>query len=124
MNELQELYREVILDHNRRPRNFGELADADSVIEGVNPLCGDKLTLVREAKDGTVTDIKLQGQRLRDFGCVVVADDGARKGRDGGRDTAAVRQSSRHVDWCTANPTGGASTSSRRSAACAITQRG
>ena len=41
MNELQELYREVILDHNRHPRNFGELDDANRIVEGVNPLCGD-----------------------------------------------------------------------------------
>ena len=45
MDELQELYRQVILDHNRNPRNFGELADATRVVAGVNPLCGDKMTL-------------------------------------------------------------------------------
>ena len=66
MSELQELYREVILDHNRSPRNFGELADADRVIEGVNPLCGDKLTLYVKLKDGTVTDIKFKGS-----GCAI-----------------------------------------------------
>jgi nitrogen fixation NifU-like protein len=66
VSELQELYREVILDHNRRPRNFGELADADRVIEGVNPLCGDKLTLYVKLKDGTVTDIKFKGS-----GCAI-----------------------------------------------------
>ena len=61
MNELQELYREVILDHNRRPRNFGELADADRVIEGVNPLCGDKMTLYVKLADGKVADIRFKG---------------------------------------------------------------
>ena len=61
MNELQELYRDVILDHNRRPRNFGELADADRVIEGVNPLCGDKMTLYVKLANGTVTDIRFKG---------------------------------------------------------------
>ncbi len=66
MNELQELYREVILDHNRRPRNFGELADADRVIEGVNPLCGDKLTLYVKLKDGMVADISFKGS-----GCAI-----------------------------------------------------
>ena len=45
MNDLRERYREVILDHNRHPRNFGELENADKVIEGVNPLCGDRITL-------------------------------------------------------------------------------
>jgi nitrogen fixation NifU-like protein len=66
MNELQDLYREVILDHNRHPRNFGPLANADRVIEGVNPLCGDKMTLY----------IKLDGDRIQDVsfegtGCAI-----------------------------------------------------
>ncbi|HEX5047735.1 MAG TPA: SUF system NifU family Fe-S cluster assembly protein [Gammaproteobacteria bacterium] len=66
MNDLQDLYREVILDHNRRPRNFGELADADRVIEGVNPLCGDKLTLYLKIADGKVRDVKFKGS-----GCAI-----------------------------------------------------
>ncbi len=61
MDELQDLYREVILDHNRRPRNFGELADANHVIEGVNPLCGDKLTLYVKLANGSVQDVKFKG---------------------------------------------------------------
>lgn len=61
MDELQDLYREVILDHNRRPRNFGELPDATRVIEGVNPLCGDKMTLYVKLGDGTVQDIRFKG---------------------------------------------------------------
>lgn len=61
MDELQDLYREVILDHNRRPRNFGELADATRVVEGVNPLCGDKLTLYLKIGDGTVEDVRFKG---------------------------------------------------------------
>ncbi len=61
MNELQELYREVILDHNRRPRNFGELPDANRVVEGVNPLCGDKITLYVKLDDGTVADVAFKG---------------------------------------------------------------
>jgi nitrogen fixation NifU-like protein len=61
VNELQELYRDVILDHNRRPRNFGELADADRVIDAFNPLCGDKMTLYVKLADGTVTDISFKG---------------------------------------------------------------
>ena len=66
MDELQDLYREVILDHNRRPRNFGELADADRVIEGVNPLCGDKMTLYLKLADGKVQDVKFKGS-----GCAI-----------------------------------------------------
>jgi nitrogen fixation NifU-like protein len=61
VNELHELYRDVILDHNRRPRNFGELADADRVIDAFNPLCGDKMTLYVKLTDGTVSDISFKG---------------------------------------------------------------
>lgn len=61
MNELQELYREVILDHNRRPRNFGELSGATRTVEAVNPLCGDRLTLYVNVADGTVADVSFQG---------------------------------------------------------------
>jgi nitrogen fixation NifU-like protein len=61
VDELQELYREVILDHNRNPRNFGELAGATRVVSGVNPLCGDKMTLYLELRDGRIEDIRFQG---------------------------------------------------------------
>ena len=66
MDELQELYREVILDHNRNPRNFGELADATRVVTGVNPLCGDKLTLYVKLDGGRIEDIRFQGS-----GCAI-----------------------------------------------------
>ena len=61
MNELQDLYREVILDHNRHPRNFGELEDADRIVEGVNPLCGDKMTLYVKLNGEKVEDISFKG---------------------------------------------------------------
>jgi nitrogen fixation NifU-like protein len=61
VNELQELYREVILDHNRQPRNFGELESASRVIEGVNPLCGDKMTLYLKIDGDTVADVSFKG---------------------------------------------------------------
>lgn len=61
MNELQDLYREVILDHNRSPRNFGELDSADRVVEGVNPLCGDRMTLYVKLDNGHIADIKFRG---------------------------------------------------------------
>ena len=54
MSELSDLYQEVILDHNRRPRNWGALADATRVSQGYNPLCGDRLTL----------HVKVEGDRL------------------------------------------------------------
>ncbi len=46
--ELNDLYRDVILDHNRRPRNFGGLEPADASVEGFNPMCGDRLTAAPE----------------------------------------------------------------------------
>ncbi len=61
MNDLRELYREVILDHNRHPRNFGELENADKVIEGVNPLCGDRITLYVKMKNEQIQDISFKG---------------------------------------------------------------
>ncbi|GIT66594.1 MAG: hypothetical protein Ct9H300mP25_00660 [Acidobacteriota bacterium] len=46
MSDLRDLYQEVILDHNKHPHNFGELADADRHADGFNPLCGDKLVVM------------------------------------------------------------------------------
>jgi nitrogen fixation protein NifU and related proteins len=66
VNELRDLYREVILDHNRSPRNFGELEGADRVVEGVNPLCGDKITLYVKLGGGRIEDIKFKGS-----GCAI-----------------------------------------------------
>jgi nitrogen fixation NifU-like protein len=64
--ELVELYQSVILDHSRRPRNFGELPGAISV-HGDNPSCGDEIDLhVKFAPDGSVEDIKFTGQ-----GCAI-----------------------------------------------------
>ena len=61
MDELQDLYRQVILDHNRNPRNFGELPDATRVVAGVNPLCGDKMTLYVKLDGGKIEDIRFKG---------------------------------------------------------------
>jgi len=61
MNELQDLYREVILDHNRNPRNFHEMANADRVIDGINPLCGDKMKLYVKLANDRIEDISFQG---------------------------------------------------------------
>ncbi|MBN1238210.1 MAG: SUF system NifU family Fe-S cluster assembly protein [Gammaproteobacteria bacterium] len=61
MNELNDLYREVILDHNRDPRNFGEIEDADRVVEGVNPLCGDKMTLYVKLDGDRIADVRFKG---------------------------------------------------------------
>jgi nitrogen fixation NifU-like protein len=64
--ELNDLYRDVILDHNRRPRNFGGLEAADASVEGFNPLCGDRLTLRLKFSTGKIADIKFEGQ-----GCAI-----------------------------------------------------
>jgi nitrogen fixation NifU-like protein len=61
VDELKELYRQVILDHNRNPRNFGELADATRIVAGVNPLCGDKMTLYVKLAGGKIHDIRFKG---------------------------------------------------------------
>lgn len=59
---LEELYREVILDHYRNPRNRGHLDSPDASAEGVNPLCGDELTLELSFDDGTVSSVAIDGQ--------------------------------------------------------------
>ena len=59
--DLADLYRDVIVDHNRRPRNFGRLAGANHSAEGNNPLCGDKLHVFIEMKDDVVNDIRFEG---------------------------------------------------------------
>lgn len=66
-SELEELYQEVILDHSRRPRNFGELADAAVRVHGDNPACGDEIHLaVKFDADGGLQDIKFTGH-----GCAI-----------------------------------------------------
>jgi nitrogen fixation protein NifU and related proteins len=59
---LDDLYREVILDHYSHPRNKGELHPADIVREGANPLCGDELRLSLIVRDGIVRDIRFEGK--------------------------------------------------------------
>lgn len=61
MSELRELYQEVIIDHGRHPRNFGELAHASFHQEGFNPLCGDKIVLHVYEENGVVVDLKFEG---------------------------------------------------------------
>ena len=60
-SDLRDLYQEVIIDHGRRPRNFREIEDATRTVEGVNPLCGDQLTLYVKLADGQIEDIAFQG---------------------------------------------------------------
>jgi nitrogen fixation protein NifU and related proteins len=61
MSDLRELYQEVILDHNRRPRNFRRLDCADRTCEGFNPLCGDRLTLFLDIDGDRIKDVTFEG---------------------------------------------------------------
>jgi nitrogen fixation NifU-like protein len=61
MSDLRELYQEVILDHNRRPRNFGVLAEANRHAEGHNPLCGDHITVHLDVEDGVIRKVSFEG---------------------------------------------------------------
>jgi nitrogen fixation NifU-like protein len=63
MAGLEDLYREIILDHYRAPRNRGELAVPPAHrVEGFNPLCGDEVVLYLDVADGVITDVKIEGQ--------------------------------------------------------------
>ena len=59
--DLRELYQQVILDHGRKPRNFGPLEDANHEAEGFNPLCGDRLTLYVKIENDRVADVSFDG---------------------------------------------------------------
>ncbi len=62
MPGLEDLYREIILDHHRNPRNRGELAPPASHAVGHNPLCGDEIDVYLQVDDGIITDVKVGGQ--------------------------------------------------------------
>jgi nitrogen fixation NifU-like protein len=66
MSDLSDLYQEVILDHNRRPRNYGALADADRQAHGHNPLCGDRLTVYLRVDGNVIRDVQFEGS-----GCAI-----------------------------------------------------
>jgi nitrogen fixation NifU-like protein len=66
MSELSELYQQVILDHNKKPRNFHKLEGANRTAEGYNPLCGDELSVYLLLEDEVVKDISFEGQ-----GCAI-----------------------------------------------------
>ncbi len=66
MMDLRELYQEVILDHNRRPRNRGRLPDPTGSAEGHNPLCGDSVTVTLRTDHGRVEEVAFEGA-----GCAV-----------------------------------------------------
>jgi nitrogen fixation NifU-like protein len=66
MNDVDELYQEVILDHNSRPRNFRELEDANRKGDGFNPLCGDQVSVYLKVEEGRIADIGFQAR-----GCAI-----------------------------------------------------
>lgn len=66
MSELSDLYQEVILEHNKNPRNFREIADADQYADGKNPLCGDALRVYVDFEGDTVKDVAFKGS-----GCAI-----------------------------------------------------
>ncbi len=61
MNDLRDLYQEVILDHNKRPRNFRIIPRPTHKADGVNPLCGDRISVFLNIEDGVIKDIAFQG---------------------------------------------------------------
>ena len=66
MENLRELYQEVILDHNKNPRNFRKMEHPDGFAHGNNPLCGDQIDVYLKIKDGVVDDISFDGH-----GCAI-----------------------------------------------------
>jgi len=66
MSELSELYQQVILDHNKKPRNFHKLENANRTAEGYNPLCGDHLNVYLHVEDGEVKEVSFEGS-----GCAI-----------------------------------------------------
>ena len=85
--DLKDLYRDVILDHNKRPRNFGTLEPTDARADGHNPLCGDKLTVSLRMNGERIEDIRFEGQ-----GCAIsTASASLMTEAVKGKDRAAVR---------------------------------
>ena len=82
--ELDELYQSIILDHNRRPKNFREMDDATAKADGMNPLCGDQLTVWIKLEGDQLTDVSFRGQ-----GCAISTN------RPCGRSSSSRMQSSR-----------------------------
>jgi nitrogen fixation protein NifU and related proteins len=66
MSDLRALYQEIILEHNKNPRNFKKLPEATQMLEGYNPLCGDHYTLYFKIVDDTIIDISFEGS-----GCAI-----------------------------------------------------
>ncbi len=66
MSELTDLYQEVVLEHSKRPRNFGPLPGENRRAEGLNPLCGDRITIHAKVEGGALADVRFEGS-----GCAI-----------------------------------------------------
>jgi len=66
MTDLRDLYQQVILDHNRKPKNFHALPGANRKAQGYNPLCGDQITVYAKVEDGVIRDVAFEGS-----GCAI-----------------------------------------------------
>lgn len=66
MSDLTDLYQEILLDHNSKPRNFRKVEDANRSADGYNPLCGDQITLYLKLEDDVIADVGFQGH-----GCAI-----------------------------------------------------
>jgi nitrogen fixation protein NifU and related proteins len=66
MSDVRALYEQVILDHNKTPRNYGEMPDADRMVDGINPLCGDNITVYVRFNGEVIQDLRFSGH-----GCAI-----------------------------------------------------
>lgn len=93
MSELSDLYQEIILDHNKRPRNFREIAGCTCSAEGHNPLCGDEVKVFVQMDAGKLSDVAFHGQ-----GCAISrASASMMTGKTKGRSEAEARAMSSQV---------------------------
>lgn len=72
MDELRELYQQIILDHNKSPKNYGKIVNCTHASEGYNPLCGDRIKVYAKVENGVIEDIKFEGE-----GCAIAKASGS-----------------------------------------------
>ncbi len=72
MEELRELYQQIILDHNKSPKNYGKMVNCTHASEGYNPLCGDRIKIYAKVENGVIEDIKFEGE-----GCAIAKASGS-----------------------------------------------
>ena len=88
MSELADLYQEIILDHNKRPRNFREMPECTCQADGLNPLCGDEVKVLVRLEDDKLSDVAFQGQ-----GCAISrASASMMTGKTKGQSTAEAQE--------------------------------